>query len=83
MSRKHIPIVIRVQLHEERDLLQVVHARNGLPLGLGLAQGRQEHAGQDGDDGDHHQEFDEREGPAGMVIHLGFHGMGFDRELVP
>ena len=72
---KHLLIFIRVQLHEERDLLQIVHARDGLPLRLSLAQGWKKHAGQNGYDRNDHQEFDQREGRAGMEIYPGFHGI--------
>jgi len=40
------------------ELVAVVHAVDALGLGLGLAQGRQQHACQDGDDRDHDQQFD-------------------------
>ena len=48
----------------DADLLEVVAA---LQAGAGLADllhGRQEESDEDGDDGDHHQKFDEREGIA-------------------
>ena len=48
----------------QADLLQVVRALGpggGLP---DLLDGGQEQADQDGDDGDHHQQLDQRERPA-------------------
>jgi hypothetical protein len=36
----------------------VVEALDALGLALGLAQGRQEHSGQDRDDGDDYEQFD-------------------------
>ena len=44
------------------DLAQVRNARGLASLLLGRCQRRQEHASQDRDDGDHHQQFDQGEG---------------------
>ena len=45
----------------EGELLAVVDTTDALSLGLRLRQSRQEHPGQNGNDGDDHQEFDEGE----------------------
>ena len=44
------------------QLLQIVHARYALCLGLGFGKSRKEHASQNGDDRNDHQQFDEGEG---------------------
>ena len=41
----------------------VVQALDALRLGFRFRQGRQQHGGEDGDDRDHHQQFDEGETP--------------------
>ena len=57
-----VPVVILHILHEcQTDLTQVAHASGLVGPRFGLGEGRQEHPGEDGDDGDHHQEFDQRE----------------------
>ena len=61
MSREDFPILIRVILNEQANLTEVVQAANASRLRFGLAEGRQEHSGKDRDDGDDHQQFDERE----------------------
>jgi hypothetical protein len=57
-----VGVVIGVHGGTHRQLLEVVHAPGGQRFALGLGEGGQEHAGQDGDDGDHYQQLDEREG---------------------
>ena len=52
-------------------LFAIVDAADALSLGLRLCQSRQEHAGQNGDDGDDHQEFDEREATAAHRATIG------------
>ena len=54
----------RRNIHRYLDEMEVVEkpvvmAIDGMCLGLGLAQGRQEHAGEDGDNGNHHQQLDQ------------------------
>ena len=53
-----LPIHHRTQSH----LLEVVETTDPSNLFLGLGEGRQKHAGQDGNDGNHHQEFNQGEG---------------------
>src|SRR5688500_18088037 len=57
MTRKFIVVVIRVELHEQRNLLQVVHAMRPLALGFCLCQCRQKHPSQDRDDCDDDEKF--------------------------
>ena len=56
-------IVVIGEVHEPRgrQLLLVVDALNALRSGLGPGQGGQEERGQDGNDGDNHQQLDESE----------------------
>ena len=46
----------------QADLLEIVGALRAAGGLAHVLHGRQEQADQDGDDGDHHQQFDEREG---------------------
>src|SRR5439155_4619803 len=64
---KQETIVVVVIVHQpgERELAMVVHAGDALGLLFGLAQRRKEEAGQDGNDGDYHQQLNEREGGSG------------------
>jgi len=54
MRGKCIPVVIRVELHEHGDLPQIAETGDADGLCLGPGKRGQEHAGQDGDDGNHH-----------------------------
>ena len=53
----------------EEKLAMVVHALNALGLCLGLGHGRQEHAGEDRDDGDDDEEFDQGEAICSRTLH--------------
>ena len=57
---KSVVVVADVVQKREADLLQIVDADDVLALGLGFGQRGQEHRRQNGDDRDHHQQFDER-----------------------
>jgi len=57
----------------EAELFQVVSAFNALSAGLGAAEGGQEQAGENGDDGDDHEQFDESEGE--LPVKIGGGGM--------
>ena len=61
MPRTHqfVPMVIRTHPPGKYQLAMVVHAGDGLGLHLGLAQCGEEHAGQNGNDGDHHQQLNQ------------------------
>ena len=50
------------QSTDQPQLLQIVHARYALCLGLGFGKSRKEHASQNGDNRNDHQQFDEGEG---------------------
>jgi len=56
-----ILIVHGIHQVSQLDLLEVIHAARPHRLGLGFAQRRQEHARQDRDDRNHHQQLDEGE----------------------
>jgi len=56
-----VPIVIGIHAPTERELPVVVKALNADGFQFGLAQSRQQHRRQNGDDGDDHQQFNERE----------------------
>ncbi|MFN9956097.1 MAG: hypothetical protein ACK55I_23630, partial [bacterium] len=51
-------VVFGVEAPGHHHLASVVHALDALGLGLGLGQRRKQHASQDRDDGDDHQELD-------------------------
>ena len=53
--------VAGIKLRGDAKLLEGIEALNLLRLGLGLGQRGQEHGRQNRDDGNHHQQFDERE----------------------
>ena len=57
------PIVVihAVHVQSQHHLLMIVYALSAGGPVLGLRQGWQQHARQDGDDGNHDQEFDQRE----------------------
>ena len=54
-------VILRVHCRGNAHLALVVDATDAQRLGLGLGQSRQEHARQDRDDGDHHQQLNQRE----------------------
>lgn len=53
-----------IHVPTELELFGVAEAADLVRLGLGFAEGGQKHAGQNGDDGDHHQKFDQGKGAA-------------------
>jgi hypothetical protein len=78
---KPVLVVVHVETPADHQLTPAVHALDTQGLGLGLAQGWQQHAGEDGDDGDHHQQFDQGEGPGGPLSEAGHpQGIGLGRE---
>ena len=58
---EHVVVVLLVHAHAEGDLLQVVDAADGTGLLAGFREGGQQHGGENGDDGDDHQQLDEGE----------------------
>ena len=48
-------MVVRIHQPSQLQLLEIAHAGDALSLCLGLAQGGKQHAGQNGNDGNHHQ----------------------------
>ena len=61
MPRKGVPVLVRVKLHEQADLAQIIQARDPFAFGLGARQGRQKQPGEYGNDRDHDQQFDQGE----------------------
>jgi len=55
-------IVGRIDVHGDAPLMVVREAMRHLGAELGARQRWQQHAGQDGDDGDNHQQLDQRKG---------------------
>ena len=51
---EHVMIILLVHAHAEDDLLQVVDATDGACFLAGLREGRQQHGGQNREDGDNH-----------------------------
>ena len=60
-ANQSILVVLRVKPPRQHHLFVVVHAADAVRLGLGLGQGGQEQACQDGDDRDDDQQLDEGE----------------------
>ena len=56
-------ILVCVILPDQPPLLEVVDTHRLQTFLLGLGQGRQQHGRQNGNDGDHHQQLDQRERP--------------------
>jgi len=54
-------VVLSVLHVRHPDLFQVVRAGRGLGLVARLVERREQHRRQDGNDGDHHEQFDQRE----------------------
>jgi hypothetical protein len=59
-----VVMVVRILVPGKVELLDVVEAGDALRFGFGLAEGRQQHAGKNGDDRDNHEKFDQSEGVA-------------------
>ena len=62
---KNIIIVVHVHRVGQVELAQLAAALDRDRLGLGFGQGRQQQPSENGNDGDHHQQFDESEPPCG------------------
>ena len=58
-------VVICIQMDGGNHLFHVIHTSDGLRLLFGGSQSWQQHRRQNGDDGDHHQQFNECECPSG------------------
>ena len=58
---KHLIVVIQIHVEREPPLPEVAETGDAVGLFLGLGQRRQKHGRQNGDDGDDHQQFDQRE----------------------
>ena len=61
VGRDPIFVVTAIYNPGQRELFVVVQAGDALRLGFRLAQGRQQYPGENRDDGDHHEQFDQRE----------------------
>ena len=64
---KNIIIVVHVHRVGQVELAQLAAALDRHRLGLGLGQCRQQQPSENGNDGDHHQQFDQRESPIGQA----------------
>ena len=56
-----VAVVTFPEAEGEADLLEVVDAVDALRLALGGGERREQHGREDGDDGDHDEQLDERE----------------------
>ena len=66
-------VVVGVQNPTEHQLLLIAHAIGPGGLHAGTTQSRQEHPGQDGNDRDHHQEFDQGKTGTRARLKTGLH----------
>jgi len=62
LPRVFIPLIVGPHAQAQADLLQVIDTANVLGFRFATGQRRQQQAGQDGDNGDDHEEFDQGEG---------------------
>ena len=65
--REPLQVVLGVKQECQSDLATVAGATDGVGTYLGSGQRGQEHAGENRDDGDDHQQFDKGEGPEYVV----------------
>ena len=61
-------------MHGQADLLEVVGAADACGRLADLLDGGQQQADEDGDDGDHHQQLDQREAGSSFSLESG-HGL--------
>ena len=61
MRRQRAVVVVHIHTHGQAELAEIIVAGNSPARLLGLAQSRQQHRRQNGDDGDDHEQFDQRE----------------------
>ena len=73
IRRIQIAVVSDIEMNRHHHLFAVVQTVNLLRLGLGLGQHGQQHARQDGNDGDNNQQFDKRKG-SGLEWVVNGHG---------
>ena len=68
---RHVTVGVAVVVDSQAELFEVVLAAHAIGCLAHLLHGRQQEADQDGNDGDHHQELDQRERTAsrGEVKH--------------
>ena len=62
--RERVAMIIYIQFHPDADLMKVAQALHHLSTLLGLAQRRQKHSRENGNNGDYDEQFDEGEGRA-------------------
>ncbi len=60
-TRQQVVVVVAVHPHGQSDLPELAQALNRAGAALRPAKGRQEQAGERGDDRDHHQQLDQGE----------------------
>ena len=61
VGRENIFVFVGVELHVVADLFEIVQTGNAQGFVFGAIQGGQQHRRQNGDDGNDHEQFDERE----------------------
>ena len=62
------PVVVDVHLIRETELAEVVKARDAMRLRFRPGQCRQQHGREDGDDGNHHEQFNQCECRPAMTV---------------
>jgi hypothetical protein len=62
MTGERVIVFVRVKLHEQADLFQVIQAGNPFAFRLGPREHRQKQSRQNGDDGDNDQKFNQSKG---------------------
>lgn len=65
-------VIVGPQSHAQPDLLEVVSASDALGFGLGSGEGGKQHTRKDSDNGDNHEQLDERES-ARRQLRCSFH----------
>ena len=58
-----LPVILAIHHPGQRELLFIAAANRARRPQLGLRKSREQHRRQDGDDGNHHEQFDERKPP--------------------
>ena len=79
-----LPVVVGAVHHLRKVLLlDVVDADGSFAGILRLGQGGQQQGGKDGDDGDHHQQFNQRECAFGFGVHIDVSAFIFPTQNMP
>ncbi len=70
--RKSLVVVIQIHVKGNAPLPEIAEAGGAVGMLAGSGQRRQEHAGENGDDGNHHEEFDQGKTKFLMFLHKVF-----------